>query len=110
MGLSVVYETVHRLQGDVNLKTKPGPGASFLLSVPLSVSTSHLLLLSAAGQNFRNPHARNREAVPHSFGTGGDAGRETGGEPGWATGPPIRIGAIARNRRASGPCVEGCCR
>jgi two-component system chemotaxis sensor kinase CheA len=55
MGLSVVYETVHRLQGDVNLKPKEGPGASFRLSVPLSVSTSHLLLLSAAGQTFGIP-------------------------------------------------------
>src|ERR1700730_15779284 len=55
MGLSVVYETVHRLQGDVNLGSKEGPGASFLLSVPLSVSTSHLLLLSCAGQTFGIP-------------------------------------------------------
>jgi two-component system chemotaxis sensor kinase CheA len=55
MGLSVVYETVHRLQGDVNLRPKETPGASFLLSVPLSVSTSHLLLLSAAGQTFGIP-------------------------------------------------------
>jgi two-component system chemotaxis sensor kinase CheA len=55
MGLSVVYETVRRLQGDVNLKPKLGPGASFLLSVPLSVSTSHLLLVSCAGQIFGVP-------------------------------------------------------
>jgi two-component system, chemotaxis family, sensor kinase CheA len=55
MGLSVVYETVHRLQGDVNLRVKTSPGASFLLSVPLSVSTSHLLLLNAAGQTFGIP-------------------------------------------------------
>jgi two-component system chemotaxis sensor kinase CheA len=55
MGLSVVYETVHRLQGEVNLRPKESPGASFLLSVPLSVSTSHLLLLSAAGQTFGIP-------------------------------------------------------
>jgi two-component system, chemotaxis family, sensor kinase CheA len=55
MGLSVVYETVRRLQGDVNLKPKEGAGASFLLSVPLSVSTSHLLVLSAAGQIFGIP-------------------------------------------------------
>ena len=55
MGLSVVYETVHRLQGDVNLRPKEGAGASFLLSVPLSVSTSHLLVLSAAGQTFGIP-------------------------------------------------------
>jgi two-component system, chemotaxis family, sensor kinase CheA len=61
MGLSVVYETVQRLQGDVNLKTKDGPGASFLLSVPLSVSTSHLLLTSSAGQIFGIPtHAIER--------------------------------------------------
>jgi two-component system, chemotaxis family, sensor kinase CheA len=55
MGLSVVYETVHRLQGEVTLKPKGSPGACFLLSVPLSVSTSHLLLLSCAGQTFGIP-------------------------------------------------------
>jgi two-component system chemotaxis sensor kinase CheA len=55
MGLSVVYETVHRLQGDVDLGPKNRAGASFVLSVPLSVSTSHLLLLSAAGQTFGIP-------------------------------------------------------
>ena len=55
MGLSVVYETVHRLQGDVTLRPKESPGASFLLSVPLSVSTTHLLLLSCAGQTFGIP-------------------------------------------------------
>jgi two-component system chemotaxis sensor kinase CheA len=55
MGLSVVYETVHRLQGEVNLRSKASPGASFLLSVPLSVSTCHLLLVSAAGQTFGIP-------------------------------------------------------
>jgi len=55
MGLSVVYETVHRLQGDVVLRPKESAGASFLFSVPLSVSTSHLLLLTAAGQTFGIP-------------------------------------------------------
>src|SRR6202167_1429121 len=55
MGLSVVYETVHRLQGDVNLRPKAGPGASFLLSGPFAVSTSHLLLVSTAGQTFGIP-------------------------------------------------------
>jgi two-component system chemotaxis sensor kinase CheA len=55
MGLSVVYEAVHKLQGEVNLKPKDSPGASFLLSVPLSVSTSHLLVLLCAGQTFGIP-------------------------------------------------------
>jgi len=55
MGLSVVYEAVHRLQGDVVLRPKENAGASFLLSVPLSVSTSHLLILRAGGQTFGIP-------------------------------------------------------
>jgi two-component system chemotaxis sensor kinase CheA len=61
MGLSVVYETVRRLQGEVNLRQKEGPGASILLSVPLSVSTCHLLLVSSQGQTFGVPtHAIER--------------------------------------------------
>jgi len=55
MGLSVVYETVRRLQGEVVLRPKDDAGASFLFSVPLSVSTSHLLVLSAGGQTFGIP-------------------------------------------------------
>jgi two-component system chemotaxis sensor kinase CheA len=55
MGLSVVYETVHRLQGEVVLSPKKGAGARFLLSVPLSVSSTHVLLLSCAGQTFGIP-------------------------------------------------------
>jgi two-component system chemotaxis sensor kinase CheA len=55
MGLSVVYEAARRLQGEVNLRPKPGAGASIVLSVPLSVSTSHLLLVSTQGQTFGIP-------------------------------------------------------
>jgi two-component system chemotaxis sensor kinase CheA len=55
MGLSVVHETVRRLQGDVDLRPKEGPGASILLSVPLSVSTFHLLLVSCQEQTFGIP-------------------------------------------------------
>jgi len=55
MGLSVVYEAARHLQGDVQLRPKEGPGASFLMSVPLSVSTSHLLILTCAGQTFGIP-------------------------------------------------------
>jgi two-component system chemotaxis sensor kinase CheA len=55
MGLSVVHETVRRLQGDVDLRQREGPGASILLSVPLSVSTLHLLLVSCQDQTFGIP-------------------------------------------------------
>lgn len=61
MGLSVVYETVHRFQGDVTLRPKESSGACFVLSVPLSISSTHLLLLSCAGQTFGVPtHAIER--------------------------------------------------
>jgi two-component system chemotaxis sensor kinase CheA len=37
------------------VRPKEEPGASFLLSVPLSVSTSHLVLVASAGQTFGIP-------------------------------------------------------
>jgi two-component system chemotaxis sensor kinase CheA len=55
MGLSVVYEAVTRLQGEVELRRKEGPGTALLLSVPLSVSTQRLLLVSCQGQTFALP-------------------------------------------------------
>lgn len=55
MGLSVVYETVQRLQGEVDLRPKEGPGTAIVLSVPLSVSSHHLLLVASRGQTFGIP-------------------------------------------------------
>ncbi|HVV47682.1 MAG TPA: response regulator, partial [Bryobacteraceae bacterium] len=48
MGLSVVYETVHRLQGDVEIGAAEGGGMQIRISVPLSIA-SHRLLVAAAG-------------------------------------------------------------
>ena len=55
MGLSVVHETVRRLQGDVDLRSRQGPGASIVLSVPMSISTFHVLLVRSCGQTFGIP-------------------------------------------------------
>lgn len=55
MGLSVVYEAVRRLQGNVEVRPKPGPGTAIELSVPLSISTLHLILVACAGQTFGVP-------------------------------------------------------
>ena len=61
MGLSVVQEAVTRLQGEVDLLDKEGPGTCLLLSVPLTVSTQRLLLVSCGGQTFAVPvHAVER--------------------------------------------------
>lgn len=55
MGLSVVYETVSRLQGEVRTVQKAGPGTCMAISVPLSISTHRLLLVSSQGQTFAVP-------------------------------------------------------
>lgn len=61
MGLSVVYETVKRLQGNVQLVEKPGPGTAFSITVPVSVCSHRLLLVSDADQTFAIPlHAIQR--------------------------------------------------
>ena len=55
MGLSVVYEAVSRLQGEVRVASKAGPGSRMVISVPLSISTHRLLLVSSHGQTFAIP-------------------------------------------------------
>jgi two-component system chemotaxis sensor kinase CheA len=55
MGLSVVYETVRRLQGEVDLQPRAEGGLSLQISVPVSMSTHRLLLVSCNGRNFAIP-------------------------------------------------------
>jgi two-component system chemotaxis sensor kinase CheA len=55
MGLSVVYEAVRRLQGEVALRPADGCGTSIRFSVPLSIATHRLLLVSCGGQTFAIP-------------------------------------------------------
>jgi two-component system chemotaxis sensor kinase CheA len=61
MGLSVVYEAVRRLQGDLECVPREGCGTAFRLAVPLSISMQKLLLIDCAGQCFAVPiHAIER--------------------------------------------------
>jgi two-component system chemotaxis sensor kinase CheA len=61
MGLSVVYEAVERLQGEVDIKPPENGGTSIILSVPLSLSTYRLLFVNCCGQIFCIPaHAIER--------------------------------------------------
>jgi two-component system chemotaxis sensor kinase CheA len=55
MGMSVVYETVMQLQGNVEIQQTKGVGMSIALSVPLSIATHSLLLVSCCGQWFCVP-------------------------------------------------------
>jgi two-component system chemotaxis sensor kinase CheA len=61
MGLSVVYETVRRLQGEVDIGPATIGGTFVHLSVPLSISTQRLLLVTCGGQTLAIPtHAISR--------------------------------------------------
>ena len=55
MGLSVVYETVRRLRGDVDLTPREDAGVSLRMSVPLSIATHRLLLVACADRHFAVP-------------------------------------------------------
>jgi two-component system, chemotaxis family, sensor kinase CheA len=49
MGLSVVQQTVDRLQGEIEIRAGGHGGLLITISVALSISTQHLLLLEAGG-------------------------------------------------------------
>ncbi len=55
MGLSVVYESVRRLQGEVELHPREQAGVSLRISAPLSVATHRLLLVTCASAPFALP-------------------------------------------------------
>ncbi len=55
MGLSVVAETVKRLQGHISLRSEPGAGTTIEIVVPISISSHQLLILECGGQRFALP-------------------------------------------------------
>ncbi len=55
MGMSVVQETVARLNGNLEVVDKDGPGTKFHLLLPLSISTHRLLMVVSRGNTFAIP-------------------------------------------------------
>ncbi len=55
VGLDVVRENLERLHGMIALETEPGRGTTFTLTLPLTIATSHVLLVEAAGQTVAVP-------------------------------------------------------
>jgi two-component system chemotaxis sensor kinase CheA len=55
MGLSIVQRSVNRLRGVVVVEPGPAGGTRITLSVPLSISTQHVLLVGTAGHVFGIP-------------------------------------------------------
>src|SRR6266550_2632234 len=55
VGLDVVRDAVERLHGSIDVHSAVDRGTTFVLSLPLSVSSIHCLLLEAGGQTFALP-------------------------------------------------------
>lgn len=55
VGLDVVQATMRRLNGLVQVETRPGQGTTFTLDVPLTLATIPVLLVEAAGETLAIP-------------------------------------------------------
>lgn len=55
VGLDVVRSNVERMRGRVTVQSTPGAGTIFTISVPISLTRSHGLLLRAAGAAYALP-------------------------------------------------------
>lgn len=55
VGLDIVRSNIVKLGGTVRVKTRPGEGTSFTISVPLTLAVFRALLVTASGQRFAIP-------------------------------------------------------
>ena len=56
VGMDVVREQLQRLHGQVKTRTETDKGTSFTLILPLTLATSHVLMLKVAGQTVAVPN------------------------------------------------------
>jgi two-component system chemotaxis sensor kinase CheA len=55
VGMDVVREHVRRLGGDIAVRTTPGAGTCFTITVPLTLATTRVLLVEDGGQLYAVP-------------------------------------------------------
>lgn len=55
VGLDVVADTMRRLQGSVSLETSSSAGTTFIITVPVTISTVRILSVMTGGQTFGVP-------------------------------------------------------
>lgn len=55
MGLSVVEETVKRLQGEIQVSSEEGKGCRFTLSVPIAIASHRVVLARSGAQSLAFP-------------------------------------------------------
>lgn len=55
VGMDVVREHVSRLGGDINVRSTPGAGTCFTITVPLTLATTRVLLVGNGNQTYAVP-------------------------------------------------------
>ncbi|MBN1486523.1 MAG: hybrid sensor histidine kinase/response regulator, partial [Anaerolineae bacterium] len=55
VGLDIVRRNIDALQGRIDVDSQPGAGVKFILKIPLTLSSSHGLLIQVAGERFAVP-------------------------------------------------------
>jgi chemosensory pili system protein ChpA (sensor histidine kinase/response regulator) len=75
VGLDVVRTDILRLKGEIEVKSEPGRGTTFILKVPLTLIVSQALLVGVAARTFAFPVS----AVETLLSLGADDVRKVGG-------------------------------
>ncbi len=64
VGMDVVKTNIHKLNGTIDIKTVPGEGTSFIISLPLTLAILPVLLVELGEQPFAVPLTMVREILP----------------------------------------------
>lgn len=64
VGMDVVATTIDRMQGRIDIDSRPGQGTTFRIRIPLTTGIEHVMVFRAAGQFFALPMRAVRSANP----------------------------------------------
>jgi two-component system chemotaxis sensor kinase CheA len=63
-GMDVVKTNIQKLKGNIDIKSTPGHGSTFVISLPLTLAILPVLLVQLGGQPFAVPLSMVREIMP----------------------------------------------
>ncbi len=64
VGMDVVKTNIHKLNGSIDIKSAPGEGTTFVISLPLTLAILPVLLVELGEQPFAVPLSMVREILP----------------------------------------------